>query len=92
MNKPPLTRIKTTKEKLREELASKKVTALIHKCMEKSNVDFKQLQKVLAENGINISISTLRKKVQGGRCKALFVFEVASALGYEIDFYKKHNP
>lgn len=89
MSKPPVTRSRTTEEKEREEIVNRKVTAFIHMCMKKSNADFKKLQSALEKNGMEITISTLRKKVNSGKCKAVFAFEIADALNLNIDAHRK---
>lgn len=64
--------------------------ALMKGAMGLMSVDFNELQKRLADNGTEIAISTLRKKVNGGNCKASFMLKVMDALNVDLAPIKKN--
>lgn len=66
-------------------------TALIKGAMGLVNVDFHELSRRLEAQGSAVPVPTLRKKVNGGQCKASFVMRIMDALGVDLAPLKKRD-
>lgn len=74
-----------------DEIFGEEATALIKGAMGLVNVDFTELAKRLEAQGHSVAVSTLRKKVNGGQCKASFVMRIMDALGVDLAPIKKRT-
>ena len=66
-------------------------TALIKGAMGLVNVDIPELARRLEKQGSPVAIPTLRKKVNGGQCKASFVMRIMDALKVDLAPLRKRD-
>ena len=85
----PTRTARSDKAKELDQLYADDVAAMIKGAMGLVAVDFVELQKRLAKNGNDIAISTLRKKVSNGNCKASFLLQIMDALDVKLPPIKK---
>lgn len=88
---PPKREARSGKEKELDELYGQDATALIKGAMGLVDVDFIELAKRLEAQGSPVAVPTLRKKVNGGQCKASFVMRIMDALGVDLAPIKKRK-
>ena len=66
-------------------------TALIKGDMGLVNVDIPELARRLEAQGSAVAIPTLRKKINGGQCKASFVMRIMDALKVDLAPLRKRD-
>lgn len=87
----PIRAARSDKEKEIDVAYGEDATALIKGAMGLVNVDFPELAKRLEAQGAPVTIPTLRKKVNGGQCKASFVMRIMDALQVDLAPLRKRD-
>lgn len=88
---PPTRAARSDNEKELDATYGKNATALIKGAMGLVDVDFPELARRLEKQGSPVAIPTLRKKINGGQCKASFVMRIMDALQVDLAPLKQRD-